>query len=124
MREGCLCGISGRIGHVHAEVLYLWAWAESVQTINQLLTEMDGFDDNTGVVVMAATNRPAALDSALTRPGRFDRVIHLPLPNLEVREHSHVKKKELRVVVLGQSLGWVICLSLPTRRCAGVPRCQ
>lgn len=59
--------------------------AESVQTINQLLTEMDGFDDNTGVVVMAATNRPAALDSALTRPGRFDRVIHLPLPNLEVR---------------------------------------
>ncbi len=68
----------------------LWAWAESVQTINQLLTEMDGFDDNTGVVVMAATNRPAALDSALTRPGRFDRVIHLPLPNLEVREHSHV----------------------------------
>ena len=56
-----------------------------MQTINQLLTEMDGFDDNTGVVVMAATNRPAALDSALTRPGRFDRVIHLPLPNLEVR---------------------------------------
>ena len=56
-----------------------------MQTINQLLTEMDGFDDNTGVVVMAATNRPSALDSALTRPGRFDRVIHLPLPNLEVR---------------------------------------
>ena len=61
-----------------------------MQTINQLLTEMDGFDDNTGVVVMAATNRPAALDSALTRPGRFDRVIHLPLPNLEVRA---VKRK-------------------------------
>jgi ATP-dependent Zn protease len=58
--------------------------AESVQTINQLLTEMDGFDDNTGVIVMAATNRPAALDTALTRPGRFDRIIQLPLPNLQV----------------------------------------
>ena len=57
---------------------------ESVHTINQLLTEMDGFEDNTGVVVMAATNRPAALDTALTRPGRFDRILHLPLPNLEV----------------------------------------
>lgn len=45
---------------------------------------MDGFEDNTGVVVMAATNRPAALDSALTRPGRFDRIIHLPLPNIDV----------------------------------------
>lgn len=58
--------------------------AESVHTINQLLTEMDGFEDNTGVVVIAATNRPATLDTALTRPGRFDRVITLPLPNLEV----------------------------------------
>ena len=58
---------------------------ESVHTINQLLTEMDGFEDNTGVVVMAATNRPAALDAALTRPGRFDRIVHLPLPNLEGR---------------------------------------
>ena len=62
--------------------------AESVQTINQLLTEMDGFEDNSGVIVMAATNRPAALDTALTRPGRFDRVIHLPLPNLQVRRHT------------------------------------
>ncbi|KAK9861664.1 hypothetical protein WJX84_001635 [Apatococcus fuscideae] len=58
---------------------------ESVHTINQLLTEMDGFEDNTGVVVIAATNRPATLDTALTRPGRFDRVITLPLPNLEGR---------------------------------------
>ena len=62
----------------------MFAVAESVHTINQLLTEMDGFEDNTGVVVMAATNRPAALDSALTRPGRFDRIVHLPLPNVEV----------------------------------------
>lgn len=58
--------------------------AESVHTINQLLTEMDGFEDNTGVVIMAATNRPAALDTALTRPGRFDRIVHLPLPNVDV----------------------------------------
>jgi len=70
---------------------------ESVHTVNQLLTEMDGFEDNTGVVVMAATNRPAALDEALTRPGRFDRIIHLPLPNLEGRVailevHSRDKK--------------------------------
>ena len=61
--------------------------AESVQTINQLLTEMDGFEDNSGVIVMTATNRPAALDTALTRPGRFDRIIHLPLPNLQVNIH-------------------------------------
>lgn len=61
-----------------------WMCAESVHTINQLLTEMDGFEDNTGVVIMAATNRPAALDTALTRPGRFDRIVHLPLPNVDV----------------------------------------
>ena len=61
-----------------------------MQTINQLLSEMDGFEDNTGVIVMAATNRPAALDTALTRPGRFDRIIHLPLPNLQVLgAHPH-----------------------------------
>jgi hypothetical protein len=49
-----------------------------------LAAELDGFEDNTGVVVMAATNRPSALDQALTRPGRFDRIVHLPLPNVEV----------------------------------------
>ncbi|DBA75980.1 TPA: hypothetical protein ACH3X2_008914 [Trebouxia sp. C0005] len=71
---------------------------ESVHTINQLLTEMDGFEDNTGVVVMAATNRPAALDSALTRPGRFDRIVHLPLPNVDGRIgilKVHARDKEL-----------------------------
>ena len=46
---------------------------EREQTLNQLLTEMDGFEENTGVVILAATNRPEALDPALTRPGRFDR---------------------------------------------------
>ena len=58
---------------------------ESTNTINQMLTEMDGFEDNTGVVVLAATNRPAVLDEALTRPGRFDRVLHLPLPGIQGR---------------------------------------
>ncbi len=81
--------VQGQSGAVHKAqgpyILVSCARAESVQTINQLLTEMDGFDDNTGLIIMAATNRPAALDSALTRPGRFDRVIHLPLPNLQVR---------------------------------------
>ena len=60
------------------------AAAESVHTINALLTEMDGFEDNTGVVVMAATNRPEALDSALIRAGRFDRTIEMPMPDVEV----------------------------------------
>ena len=59
--------------------------AESVHTINALLTEMDGFEDNTGVVVMAATNRPEALDGALIRAGRFDRTIEMPMPDVEVR---------------------------------------
>jgi len=58
---------------------------ESTNTINQMLTEMDGFEDNTGIVVLAATNRPAVLDEALTRPGRFDRILHLPLPGIQGR---------------------------------------
>ena len=76
------------------------ARAESVQTINQLLTEMDGFEDNTGLIVMAATNRPAALDTALTRPGRFDRVIHLPLPNLQVRSPAAQGREQYFHVVI------------------------
>lgn len=59
---------------------------ESTTTINQLLTEMDGFEKNTNVVIMAATNRPEALDPALTRPGRFDRILTMPLPNLKGRK--------------------------------------
>jgi cell division protease FtsH len=54
---------------------------EREQTLNQLLAEMDGFDPTTGVVVMAATNRPETLDPALLRPGRFDRTVEIPLPN-------------------------------------------
>lgn len=58
---------------------------EREQTLNQLLTEMDGFEDNTGVIILAATNRPEALDPALTRPGRFDRRIPVELPDLKGR---------------------------------------
>ena len=58
---------------------------EQVATINQLLTEMDGFGGNSGVMVFAATNRPHVIDPALIRPGRFDRVIEMPLPNREAR---------------------------------------
>ena len=59
---------------------------EREQTLNQLLTEMDGFDSNNGVIILAATNRPESLDPALTRPGRFDRRIPVELPDLNGRE--------------------------------------
>lgn len=58
---------------------------EREQTLNQLLTEMDGFEDNTGVIILAATNRPESLDPALTRPGRFDRQVPVSLPDLQGR---------------------------------------
>ncbi|MFR3469591.1 MAG: ATP-dependent zinc metalloprotease FtsH [Oscillospiraceae bacterium] len=59
---------------------------EREQTLNQLLTEMDGFEGNTGVIILAATNRPESLDPALTRPGRFDRRVPVELPDLQGRE--------------------------------------
>lgn len=68
---------------------------EREQTLNQLLTEMDGFEENTGVVILAATNRPESLDPALTRPGRFDRRVPVELPDLKGREEIlkvHAKK--------------------------------
>ena len=68
---------------------------EREQTLNQLLTEMDGFEDNTGVIILAATNRPDSLDPALTRPGRFDRRVPVELPDLKGREailRVHAKK--------------------------------
>ena len=68
---------------------------EREQTLNQLLTEMDGFEDNSGVMILAATNRPEALDPALTRPGRFDRRVPVELPDLKGREailKVHAKK--------------------------------
>ncbi len=68
---------------------------EREQTLNQLLTEMDGFEENSGVILLAATNRPEALDPALTRPGRFDRRVPVELPDLKGREEIlkvHAKK--------------------------------
>ena len=83
---------------------------ERDQTLNQMLAEMDGFDPTTGVVVIAATNRPEVLDPALLRPGRFDRQVVVPLPNQQEREailtvHSRGKvlglDVDLRVVARG-----------------------
>lgn len=71
---------------------------EREQTLNQLLTEMDGFEDNTGVIILAATNRPEALDPALLRPGRFDRRVPVELPDLKGREEIlkvHARKVRL-----------------------------
>ena len=71
---------------------------EREQTLNQLLTEMDGFESNNGVIILAATNRPESLDPALTRPGRFDRRIPVELPDLKGREEIlrvHAKKVRL-----------------------------
>lgn len=80
---------SGNIGGGHDE---------REQTLNQLLTEMDGFEGNTGVIILAATNRPESLDPALTRPGRFDRRVPVELPDLQGREEIlrvHAKKIRL-----------------------------
>ena len=71
---------------------------EREQTLNQLLTEMDGFGGNTGVIILAATNRPETLDPALTRPGRFDRRVPVELPDLKGREailRVHAKKVKI-----------------------------
>ncbi len=71
---------------------------EREQTLNQLLTEMDGFEENSGVVLLAATNRPESLDPALTRPGRFDRRIPVELPDLKGREEIlkvHARKVKI-----------------------------
>jgi cell division protease FtsH len=71
---------------------------EREQTLNQLLVEMDGFDGNEGVIVIAATNRPDVLDPALLRPGRFDRQVVVPLPDIRGREH--ILKVHMRKVPL------------------------
>ena len=75
---------------------------ERESTLNQLLTEMDGFDTNSGVIVLAATNRADLLDPALLRPGRFDRHIYLELPN--IREREEIFKVHMRNLVLGSDL--------------------
>ncbi len=78
--------------------LFRQAKEEREQTLNQLLTEMDGFDENTGVIILAATNRPESLDPALTRPGRFDRRVPVELPDLKGREDIlKVHAKNVRI---------------------------
>jgi cell division protease FtsH len=75
---------------------------EREQTLNQLLVEMDGFEANEGVIVIAATNRPDVLDPALLRPGRFDRQVTVPLPDIRGREH--ILNVHLRKVPLGDDV--------------------
>ena len=75
---------------------------EREQTLNQLLVEMDGFDDNDGVIVIAATNRPDVLDPALLRPGRFDRQVTVPLPDIRGREQ--VLKVHMRPVPMAEDV--------------------
>merc|ERR1719163_2719675 len=87
---------------------------EREQTINQLLTEMDGFDGNTGVIVLAATNIPDVLDKALLRPGRFDRQIQVALPDSKGRE------KILGVHAKGKKLADDVNLGDIAKRCLGM----
>ena len=71
---------------------------EREQTLNQLLTEMDGFEENSGVIILAATNRPESLDPALTRPGRFDRRVPVELPDLKGREEIlRVQARKIKI---------------------------
>jgi cell division protease FtsH len=86
---------------------------EREQTLNQLLTEMDGFEDNSGVILLAATNRSDVLDSALLRPGRFDRQIMVELPDRRGREAI------LGVHARSRPLGEDVCLALWARRTPG-----
>ena len=77
---------------------------EREQTLNQLLTEMDGFEGNTGVIILAATNRPESLDPALTRPGRFDRRVPVELPDLQGRED--ILKVHAKKIKVGDDVDW------------------
>ena len=79
---------------------------EREQTLNQLLTEMDGFDAAKGVVILAATNRPESLDPALTRPGRFDRRVHVELPDLKGRES--ILRLQAKKVKLGPDCDFAV----------------
>jgi AFG3 family protein len=90
------------IGRARGGALSLRSNDERESTLNQLLTEMDGFDANAGVIVMAATNRQDILDSALLRPGRFDRHIYLELPNQTEREA--IFKVHLRKITLAEEI--------------------
>ena len=92
---------------------------EREQTLNQLLTEMDGFESNNGVIILAATNRPESLDPALTRPGRFDRRVPVELPDLKGREEIlkvHAKKikvaEDVEIWIRRAAVGTVITTEL------------
>src|SRR5438045_8270271 len=94
---------------------------EREQTLNQLLVEMDGFEANEGIIIIAATNRPDVLDPALLRPGRFDRQVVVPRPDIDGREQIlgvHMKKVPLapdvdpRVIARGTPAS--LALTLPT----------
>ena len=77
---------------------------EREQTLNQLLAEMDGFEGNTGVIILAATNRPESLDPALTRPGRFDRRVPVELPDLQGRED--ILKVHAKKIKVAEDVDW------------------
>ena len=77
---------------------------EREQTLNQLLTEMDGFEGNTGVIILSATNRPESLDPALTRPGRFDRRVPVELPDLKGREE--ILKVHAKKIKVADNVDW------------------
>ena len=77
---------------------------EREQTLNQLLTEMDGFEGNNGVIILAATNRPESLDPALTRPGRFDRRVPVELPDLKGRED--ILKVHAKKIKVAEDVDW------------------
>ena len=90
---------------------------EREQTLNQLLVEMDGFDSNKGVIIMGATNRPEMLDSALLRPGRFDRQVVVDRPDLHGREailKVHAKRGET-----GGGYQFTLCCSYDSGICRG-----
>ena len=90
-----------------------WGHDEREQTLNQLLVEMDGFDPNEGIIVIAATNRPDILDPALLRPGRFDRRIAVPPPDVVGREAI------LRVHLKGKPVDESVDLEVLARRTPG-----
>lgn len=93
---------------------------EREQTLNQLLTEMDGFEGNNGVIILAATNRPESLDPALMRPGRFDRRVPVELPDLAGREAICVyTRRKLRLhptLTLRRSRAWLPALPAQSLR--------
>ncbi len=90
------------VGRSRGKINAFQANDERESTLNQLLTELDGFGDNTGVIVLAATNRPDVLDKALLRPGRFDRHIYLELPNQS--ERAEIFKVHIRPLKLSKNV--------------------